>query len=263
MDYQHIRFERKGEEGPGWVLLTIAREEALNALNSEVIGELHHAVQEIELDDGVRAVVLTGAGKAFVAGADIAEMADLDPRAAFAFAQRGAQLGAAIEASDVPFIAAVNGFALGGGCELALACDFIYASEKAKLGQPEVKLGVIPGFGGTQRLPRRVGVAKAKELIFTGQVIDAAEALRIGLVDRLLAPDALLETAAEIAEQICANGPLAIGVAKRVIHQGQSMTLEHGTELEMHSFASLFGTADQREGMSAFVEKRKPEFEGQ
>ena len=263
MDYQYIRTERKGGDNAGWTILTIAREQALNALGSEVLNELHHAVQEVELDDSIRAVILTGAGKAFVAGADIAEMTGKNSRQALEFAQRGAQLGAAIEAADVPFIAAVNGFALGGGCELALACDFIYASETARFGQPEVKLGVIPGFGGTQRLPRRVGVGKAKELIFTGAIIKAADALQIGLVDRICPANELLELANETAAQIASNGPLAIGVAKHVIHQGLSMNLEQGIELEMHSFASLFGTADQHEGMSAFIEKRQPKFEGE
>ena len=258
MDYQHISVEERA----GWALITIRREEALNALNSAVLDELDHATREIALSDGVRAVAITGAGKAFIAGADISEMLELSPRAALEFAEKGAELGASIEASEVPYIAAVNGFALGGGCELAMACDFIYASSAAKLGQPEVKLGVIPGFGGTQRLPRRVGVAKAKELVFTGSVISADEALRIGLVDRVLAPDELLAAVGETCEQIAANGPLAVAEAKRMIQQGQSMTLEHACELEIRSFASLFGTDDQREGMAAFLAKRSAKFEG-
>jgi enoyl-CoA hydratase len=256
MDYQFVSIETRD----GWALVTISRPEALNALSAAVLDELSHAVAEIELDDAIRAVVITGAGKAFVAGADIGQMVELGPRQALELAEKGAQLGAAIESSEVPFIAAVNGFALGGGCELALACDFIYASEKAKLGQPEVKLGVIPGFGGTQRLARRVGVAKAKELIFTGDMIGADEAFRIGLVDKVTPPGELLDACAATCGRIAANGPLAIAEAKRIIHQGQSMALEHGVQLEMHGFAALFDTEDRREGMSAFLDKREPVF---
>ncbi len=258
MDYQHISVEKK----PGWALITIERQQALNALNAALLVELHHATREIEIEDDIRAVALTGAGKAFVAGADISEMVELPVRGALEFAEQGAQLGAAMEASEIPYIAAVNGFALGGGCELAMACDFIYASSKAKFGQPEVKLGVIPGFGGTQRLTRRVGLAKAKELVFTGEIISADEAYRIGLVDRLLEPDALLAAVEATCVQIAANGPLAVAEAKRVMQQGQSMTLEHACALEVQTFASLFDTSDQREGMNAFLAKREAKFEG-
>ena len=256
MNYQFISIERRD----GWALLTIRRPDALNALNAEVLDELNHAVAELALDDEVRAVAITGTGKAFVAGADIAHMVELDPRAALEFATKGAQLGAAIESAEIPYVAAVNGFALGGGCELALACDFIYASSRAKLGQPEVKLGVIPGFGGTQRLSRRVGVAKARELIFSGDMIDAAEALRIGLVDKVCEPDELLAEVSGICERIAANGPLAVAAAKRAIQVGQSMSLEAAVELELQMFASMFATRDQGEGMRAFLDKREPEF---
>jgi enoyl-CoA hydratase len=208
-------------------------------------------------------IALTGAGKAFVAGADISEMQEMKPAQAQAFAEHGGKLGDAIEASRKPWIAAVNGFALGGGCELALACDFIYASEKAKFGQPEVKLGVIPGFGGTQRLARRVGVAKTKELCVTGDIIDAGEALRIGLADAVYAAEMLMVKVAELAGRIAANGPLAVAAAKRVIHQGQSMTLEESLALEQRAFGELFATADQREGMAAFLGKRAARFKGQ
>jgi enoyl-CoA hydratase len=186
----------------------------------------------------------------------------MTPLQAHAFADKGRHLCEAIEHSATPYIAAVAGFALGGGCELALACDFIYASARARFGQPEVKLGVIPGFGGTQRLARRVGVAKAKELIFCGEMITAEEALRIRLCDAVTSPDELLARVRETARKIAAAGPLAVAQAKRVIHEGASMTLEHGVALESHAFAELFGSADQREGMAAFLEKRAPVFTG-
>jgi enoyl-CoA hydratase len=243
--------------------ITIQREKALNALSSVVISELTNAVAELELSDEVRVVVLTGAGsKAFVAGADIGEMREMGPIQAQALAEMGGNLGRSLETSSKVYIAAVNGFALGGGCELAMACDFIYAAETAKFGQPEVKLGVIPGFGGTQRLSRRVGLAKARELVFSGDMIDAAEALRIGLVDKVTAPEALMEAVSGIAARIAANGPVAVAEAKRIMHEGQSMSLESSILLEQRSFGSLFATEDQHEGMSAFVEKRAAAFKG-
>ncbi len=241
-------------------VLTINRPESLNAMSPDLLTEISMAIAELEVDDEVGVVILTGAGKAFVAGADISEMAQMSPREAQFFAEIGGGMGMAIEESTKPYIAAVNGFALGGGCELALACDFIYASQKAKLGQPEVKLGVIPGFGGTQRLSRRVGIAKAKELIFTGDIIDAEESLRIGLVDAVYAPDELMSKAKETAGRIVANGPLAVAEAKRVIQIGADMALPHANQLEQFAFASLFDTEDQQEGMSAFLAKRAPEF---
>jgi enoyl-CoA hydratase len=245
--------------------VTISRELQLNALSSNVIAELTGVCGELEVSDEVRAVIITGAGdKAFVAGADIAEMVEMSAVHAAAFAEMGGALGASIEGSQKPWIAAVNGFALGGGCELALACDFIYASDRAKFGQPEVTLGVIPGFGGTQRLPRRVGIAKAKELCMTGDIIDAAEALRIGLVDAVVPHAELLAKANDVAGRIARNGPLAVAEVKRLIHLGQSATLEHALALEQRSFGLLFGTEDQREGMAAFLAKpkRKPGFQG-
>jgi enoyl-CoA hydratase len=259
MKFDMIQVDFEG----GQATITINRPEVLNAMSAELLTELIMAVAELELSEEANVVVLTGVGKAFVAGADISEMADMGPRDAQLFAELGATLGRSIEESSKPYIAAVNGFALGGGCELALACDFIYASNKAKFGQPEVLLGVIPGFGGTQRLSRRVGVAKAKELIFTGEVIGADEALRIGLVDALTEPEALLDKASATATAILKNGPLAVAEAKRVIHMGLSMTLEQGNRLEQLSFSSLFGTEDQREGMAAFLAKRPPVFKGQ
>ncbi|MBA3498951.1 MAG: enoyl-CoA hydratase/isomerase family protein, partial [Deltaproteobacteria bacterium] len=216
--------------------LMINREAALNALSSQVIAELTHIAGELEISGDVRCVILTGAGeKAFVAGADIAEMQGLSPLQAQAFAEMGGALGTAIETSEKAWIAAVNGFALGGGCELALACDFIHASEQAKFGQPEVKLGVIPGFGGTQRLPRRVGVSKAKELCMTGDVINASEALRIGLADAVWPHAELMTKVRDLATRIAANGPLAVAECKRLIHQGQSTSLETALAMEQRS----------------------------
>jgi enoyl-CoA hydratase len=243
--------------------VTINREAQLNALSSTVMSELASLAGELEISTDIRVVILTGAGKAFVAGADIAEMQDMQPNQARAFAEMGGAVGHAIESSEKAWIAAVNGFALGGGCELALCCDFIHASEKAKFGQPEVKLGVIPGFGGTQRLARRVGVAKCKELCMTGDQISAAEALRIGLADAVWPAEELIAKVTELANRIAANGPLAVAEVKRLIHEGQSTSLDAALALEARSFGLLFGTADQREGMAAFLGKRKAEFKGQ
>ena len=254
--YETLKIEQDG----AIAIVTISREAQLNALSSRVIAELTAMCGELEISDDIRVVVLTGAGdKAFVAGADIAEMIDMTPVQAYAFAEMGGALGASIESSHKPWIAAVHGFALGGGCELALACDFIYASDKAQFGQPEVSLGVIPGFGGTQRLARRVGVAKAKELCMTGDRIPAAEALRIGLADAVVPHAELLAKVKDLAGRILKNGPLAVAECKRLIHEGQSATLEHALALEQRSFGLLFATEDQREGMSAFLAKpRRP-----
>ncbi|MFH0901006.1 MAG: enoyl-CoA hydratase-related protein [Pseudomonadota bacterium] len=244
-------------------VVTVNRPKALNALSSQTVAELLAVAGELEADRSVRAVILTGAGeKAFVAGADIAEMSQMSVREAKAFAELGWKLGSTIELSSKPWIAAVNGFALGGGCELALACDFIYAAKTARFGQPEVNLGVIPGFGGTQRLLRRVGIAKARELIYTGDMINADEALRIGLADAVVDQSELLPRANQTAEKIADKGPLAIAEAKRVMQLGQSLPLGDACTIEAMGFAALFDTADQKEGMKAFVEKRKARFEG-
>jgi enoyl-CoA hydratase len=257
---KHLRLEVDN----GLATVVIAREKALNALNAEVLAELTSLLSEIENDDRVRVVALTGAGgKAFVAGADIAEMKDLSTTQAYAFAQAGGRVAEAIESSSRPYVAQVDGFALGGGCELALACDFIYASKRSNFGQPEVKLGVVPGFGGTQRLLRRVGVAKAKELIFSGDMVPADEALRIGLCDQVFSPEELPSGVRKLADRIIKNGPLAVAESKRLIDDGQSMGLRHGLELERKSFAGLFGSSDQTEGMAAFLEKRTANFKGE
>ncbi len=263
MSYPTFNTIKITADGP-LAIITIDRESKLNALSSEVISELTQAAATLEVSDEVRVVAITGAGtKAFVAGADISEMVDLTPVQAQAFAEMGGMLGISIETSEKVWVAAVNGFAFGGGCELALACDFVYASDNAKFGQPEVKLGVIPGFGGTQRLPRRVGVAKAKELCMTGDAIDAQEALRIGLVDAVFPQGDLMDRVKKLAERIAANGPLAVAEVKRLIHAGQSTTLDHAIALEQRSFGLLFATADQQEGMAAFLAKRKAQFKGQ
>lgn len=253
------------DEG-GVRLLTIDRPKVLNALSPAVIGELGAAVSDTAAAarrGQVRALVITGAGdKAFIAGADIAAMAEMPSDHAREFSRRGHAVGEALAALRIPVIAAVNGFALGGGCELALACDFIYAAENARFGQPEVKLGVIPGFGGTQRLARRVGLARALELCLTGDTIDAAEALRIGLVNRVVPRGEVVSAALAAAAKIAAMGPIAVAEAKRVLHVGADLPLAHANALEIEAFARLFDTADQREGMAAFLAKRPANFVG-
>ena len=250
------------EQGEGVATLTLNRPDKLNALNERLLVELRGAVLTLSTDHSVHALILTGAGKAFAAGADIATMSEMLPARAKAFADAGHALGDALESAPFPSIAAVNGFALGGGCELAMACDFIYASDKAKFGQPEVNLGVIPGFGGTQRLARRVGLGKARELCYTGDIIGAEEALRIGLVNAVLPLDQLMTKVREVATKIASKGPLAIAQCKRVIRGGADLPLERASELEAQAFALLFGTHDQQEGMNAFLEKRPPKFTG-
>jgi enoyl-CoA hydratase len=243
--------------------ITLNRPDKLNAINATLLRELFHTVVDLGADKTIRCAILTGAGdKAFAAGADIAAMKEMSAAEARTFAHLGHALGERIESTSFPFIAAVNGFALGGGCELALACDFIYASDKAKLGQPEVNLGVIPGFGGTQRLARRVGVGRARELCYTGDLLGAEEALRIGLVNVVVPQAELMAKVKETAAKIASKGPLAITQCKRVIYRGADVALSVANELEAQAFAGLFGSGDQREGMAAFVEKRKAKFEG-
>jgi len=243
--------------------LTVNRPAQMNALNGATLMDLLAALGEVSASDAVASVVLTGAGeKAFVAGADISEMAGFGPQHARAFAELGHRVCFAIEEIDKPVIAAVNGFALGGGCELALACDFIYASRNAKFGQPEVSLGVIPGFGGTQRLLRRLGKGIAKELILTGQTIDAEEAHRLGLCNAVFEPADLLPRARDAARKIAGKGPLAVAQAKRALQAGEDAALAAACELERQMFAALFATEDQKEGMKAFQEKRRATFKG-
>ncbi|MBW2189274.1 MAG: enoyl-CoA hydratase/isomerase family protein [Deltaproteobacteria bacterium] len=242
--------------------LTINRPDKLNALSQEVLSDLSSAIDTLASNRDVWAAVITGTGKAFVAGADIAAMKDMTQAEGMAFGALGHGVFAAIENLRCPVIAAVNGFALGGGCELALACDFIYASSKAKFGQPEVNLGIIPGFGGTQRLPRRVGSAAARELIYTGRLIGAAEALRLGLANAVFEPDELVAAATKTAAEIASKGPLAVAAAKRLIRDGADLPLPEANRLEQAAFGDAFGTQDQSEGMGAFLEKRAPAFKG-
>jgi enoyl-CoA hydratase len=256
MGYDNLRVENDGQTA----IITIAREKALNALNSQTINELTWALREVDGDQRLRAAILTGAGeKSFIAGADIAEMEPLSPVEARGFAERGHALGLIGEMAK-PVIAAVNGFALGGGCELALACDFVYASEKAKFGQPEVNLGVMAGFGGTQRLARRIGAARAMELLLTGETIGAAEAYRLGLVNAVVPPEGLMDKARATAQKIIEKAPLAVAATKRAVRKAEELPLERGCDLERELFALLFSTADQKEGMRAFLEKRPARF---
>ncbi|WP_437938389.1 enoyl-CoA hydratase/isomerase family protein [Sorangium sp. So ce341] len=256
---QLVAVERAGHVAT----VTIQRPDKLNALNPAVLGELTAAFHDLLAQGSeVRAAVLTGAGKAFVAGADIAEMAAMNSIAAKRFAEAGHRLADLIETAPFPVIAAVNGFALGGGCELALACDFIYAAEGAKLGQPEVNLGVIPGFGGTQRLLRRVGPGRARELIYSGDMITAEQALSIGLVNAVFPAAELLARARETALKIASRGPLAVAAAKRVLLRGESLDLTAANELEAQAFAALFGSEDQQLGMKAFLAKSQATFTG-
>lgn len=243
--------------------LTLNRPDKLNALNAELLAELDAAFAELSRDTSIACAILTGAGdKAFAAGADIAAMLDMTVEQARAFSELGHRICSRIERAPFPVVGAVNGFALGGGCEIALACDFLYASEKAKLGQPEVNLGIIPGFGGTQRLARRVGASRARELCYTGDVIGAEDALRIGLVNAVVPHDQLLSKVTEVATKIAAKGRLAVAQCKRVVFSGADVSLDVANALETQAFAMLFGTSDRREGMKAFVEKRKASFTG-
>ncbi len=236
----------------------------VNALNTELIEELTRAFQDIGPRKDVGCVILTGAGeKAFVAGADIAEMLDKSGLEMRRFSKAGFRLGEAIEKIPQPVIAAINGFALGGGCEIALACDIRLASDRAKIGQPEVNLGIIPGFGGTQRLTRLVGAGWASELVLAGDPIDAATAERIGLVNRAVPHEGLMEEAKAVARKILSKGPRAIALAKAAIHQALETSLSAGLAFETEAFGLVGATADKREGMQAFLEKRKPAFRGE
>ena len=237
-------------------ILTINRPEALNALNSQVLSDLDEAITKIEADDSVHAVILTGAGRSFVAGADIGEMKGFSARDGKKFGVHGGGVFLRLENLSKPVIAAVNGFALGGGCELAMSCDIRLASEKAKFGQPEVGLGITPGFGGTQRLPRIVGISKAMELILTAKVINAAEAERIGLVSAVYPPEELMDKAMELANAICANAPIAVAESKRCIRMGMQTDIATGSAFEAEAFGVTCGTEDKDEGMGAFLEKR-------
>jgi enoyl-CoA hydratase len=245
----------------GIATVTIDRQDALNALDVATLVELRDRLAELAADGEVRAVVLTGAGeKAFVAGADIKYMSGLDPEQAKGWGALGHEAGRLLETMPKPTIAAVNGFALGGGCELALACDIRYASSRAKLGQPEINLGIVPGWGGTQRLARICGLGVAKELVYTGRTVDAEEALRIGLVNAIADP--VLERALETARDLASKSPVALGLAKRLCNLTLGVDHAGGLETEANEFGELFASEDAREGLTAFVEKRAPSFVG-
>ena len=257
--YETVLLEQKE---PGIWLLTINRERAMNALAPQVLDDLAAAVRAVAADAGARCLLVTGAGRAFVAGADIAAMSAMSVLEARDFAAKGHRTLRALELAAFPVIALVNGYALGGGCELALACDFIVASEKAVFGQPEVNLGICPGFGGTQRLTRVVGRSLALDLVTTGRQVKADEALRIGLANHVVAPEALLDKGLELARMIAAKGPVAVRFAKHLVIRGQDLDLANANVLETDVFGLLCATDDKREGMAAFLEKRPAKFTG-
>lgn len=258
MPFQMIEIEQKEKVG----IIRLNRPEALNALNRQLLRELDTAVKQLAEDSCVSVLVITGSGKAFVAGADISEMKDLGGDEGRKFGMLGQKIFREIESMEKPVIAAVNGFALGGGCELAMSCDLRIASSKAKFGQPEVGLGITPGFAGTQRLPRLVGIAKAKELIYTGDMIDAIEAERIGLVNKVVEPELLMDEVLALANRIAEKAPLAVGYSKLAINRGIETDVDTGTQIEADLFGLCFASTDQKEGMGAFLEKRKPSFQG-
>jgi enoyl-CoA hydratase len=243
--------------------ITVNRPESLNALNPDVLQSLLLEFEDITRDPGVRVVVIRGAGaKAFVAGADIRSMAQLGPRPIADYVELGQRAMRAIETCRVPVVAAIHGFALGGGLELALACDLILCAESSRLGQPEVNLGIIPGFGGTQRLIHRCGIGQARRLCYTADLVSGSEAYAIGLADKVIPDAQFLDQVQSIAEGIANKAPLAVQGAKRVINHSQDTALLSGLRLEVEEFLRLFGTADREEGMDAFLEKRKPTFTG-
>ncbi|MDA8403837.1 MAG: enoyl-CoA hydratase-related protein [Desulfobacteraceae bacterium] len=259
MAYNHIILETDGPVAT----ITLNRPKSLNALNTEVLNELFQAAEAVEADASVRVLILTGSGgKAFAAGADITELAELNTLQGKAFAAGGHKTMRRFQTLPIPVIAAVNGFALGGGLELALSCDFIYASENAKFGLPEITLGLIPGFGGTQRLSRIIGKNMAKEMIFTGKTITAAEALGLGIVNQVVPAGELMESALKTARAIAAKGGVSLCMAKQAINQGMDVDLAAGCQMEIDAFAICMASQDAKEGTHAFLEKRKPEFKG-
>lgn len=254
MEFRNLIIEKKDAVG----IIKINRPESLNALNIETLGEIRDAVTALNNEEDIKVLIFTGEGKAFIAGADIKQMKDMNENDAKEFCNLGQKIFDIIENLDKPVIAAVNGFALGGGCELAMACDVRIASEHAKFGQPEVNLGIIPGFGGTQRLSRLVGKGIAKELIFTGDMIDAQTSLRIGLVSKVVTSENLLNEAVAMAQKIASKGPAAILLAKSVINRGLEVDLAKGLTIERDGFVQCVASGEAREGMESFIEKRKP-----
>ncbi len=259
MGYENVIFEVKENVG----ILTINRPKVLNALNPATLEEIEDVVDRLSSGEEAKVLIITGAGdKAFVAGADISEFPKMNSLQARIFAQKGQAIFFKIENLPIPVIACVNGYALGGGCELAMSCDFIYASEKARFGQPEINLGIIPGFGGTQRLARLVGRAKAKELCMTGVQLTAMEARELGLVAQVFPPEELMEKTLEVARGLAQKSLVALRAIKEVINKGLEVDLYTGCALEAEAFATSFSSVDAREGAMAFLEKRKPTFKG-
>lgn len=256
MTYQNIIVEKKNKIGT----ITINRPQVRNALNIDTLKELITATQELEHDPTIQIAILTGTEKAFIAGADITQMHQMNTLQAKEFATLGHQLMHTIEHSRLPYIAAVNGYALGGGCEMMMACDIILASTTAKIGQPEINLGIHPGFGGTQRLPRLIGTIKAKELLLTGDLIDAQEAYRIGLINKIVEPEKLMEETETLAHKILTKSGIQTQFIKHLVNTGINIDLPSANALEIASFSASFATEDQKEGMTAFLEKRKPNF---
>lgn len=257
MDFETILVEKKGRIG----ILTVNRPNKSNALNTQVIEEIASAFENFESDPDIKVIIITGAGdKAFIAGADISEMQDMTPLQAEEFAWKGQKALEAMEKSDKIVIAAINGYALGGGLELSMACDVRIASATTKMGQPEITIGVIPGWAGTQRLTRLVGKTKAKELVLTGQMITAEEAYRIGLINKVMPPEKLTEEVMKTAETIASLGSFALSAAKHAIDEGSEVDFEKAQKIERQFFAQCFAHPDQKEGMTAFLEKRKPTF---
>lgn len=258
MELKNVLLEKEGN----LAIVTINRPKALNALNSETLKDLNTAIDDLEKDNNIYAVILTGAGeKSFVAGADISEMKDLNEEQGREFGILGNKVFRRLETLDKPVIAAISGFALGGGCELAMSCDIRIASEKAKFAQPESGLGITPGFGGTQRLPRIVGLGKAKELIYTGEIIKADEALRIGLVNKVVALEELMNEAKAMANKIMVNAPIAVRLCKDAINRGMQVGMDEAIMIEAEDFGKCFSTEDQTEGMTAFMERREKNFQ--
>ena len=259
MEYNNIVVQVK----EGIATITFNRPEVLNALSAEALKEFSHALDKINADEDIRALILTGAGeKSFIAGADIKQFLTFNTLKAKSFSEMGHSLMNKLQELPIPVIAAVNGFALGGGCEVALACDFIYASENAMFGLPEITLGIIPGFGGTQRLSRLIGMSMAKEMIFTGKMIPAAEAKDIGLANRVCSQEKLMDEVIKTAKTMASKGKVSVRAAKQAINNGMNVNLATGCSIEIDAFALCFTSPDAKEGTLAFLEKRKPDFKG-
>ena len=256
MSYQTILFDQEA----GVATITFNRPDKLNALNHEMLTEFKDALDRVSRDPEIRVLLLTGAGRSFIAGADIQVFLEFDPLAARAFAASAHETGFKLEALEIPVIACVNGFALGGGLEMAMACDFIYAADTARLGQPEINLGIIPGFGGTQRLSRLVGKGAAKEMVLTGRLLEAAEAKTLGLVAQVFPADTFMEACRKVARSLAAKGRVSLRAAKQAIDRGFDLDLRNACLLEVDAFALCFASPDAHEGARAFLEKRQPQF---